>query len=122
MPDLYVVRNARSHIDAEWADIRPSLDRVAVQAQALIASLRDIPRPLFADERKASDAKRAAFAERLCDDISDLMGDLTGPIWHRADEAGIEPDQFSIVLTDLIEECARLEREANQVCVTERSM
>src|SRR5690348_4127834 len=87
----------RSHVDSEWSDMRPSLDRVALQARALIAALRDIPRPLFADERRKSDKAREAFAEQIMDGLSDLLGDLTGPIWRRAEDAGIDPDTtFSI--------------------------
>lgn len=110
----------RNQIDSEWAELRPSLDRVALQARALIAGLRDIPRPLFAGERIWSDQKKAAFAERFVGDLADLLSDLTEPLRTRADDAGIEPDQYKIDLADLLKEYDALCREANQVCVIGR--
>lgn len=123
MPDTYLSGGSskvatRAQVESEWADIRPSLDKVAVQAQALIASLRDIPRPLFADERRKADRARVAFAEQVSDGLRDLILDLIGPVSRRADDAGIDTDTIMIDLTDLLREYAALEREASQTCVT----
>lgn len=118
MPDT--ITHSPHHVHAEWAELRPSLDRVALQARALIASLGDIPRPLFSGERIWSDAKKVAFAERLCGEVVDLLADLTDPLLSRADNAGVEPERFTIDLSDLRREYAALEREASQTCVTGR--
>lgn len=118
MPDAYTP--SRAPIDAEFADMRPALDRVALRAQSLISALRDIPRPLFANERRKSDIAREAFAEEIANRLDDLMGDLLGPVRGRADDGRIEPDEFTIDLSEVWAELELLSKECNSVCVTER--
>src|SRR6185312_6820110 len=93
--------STRNHVHAEWAELRPSLDQVALQAKSLIASLRDIPRPLFADERRKSEAARVAFAEQVKDSLVDLLDDLVGPLHRRTDDAGIDVATVAVDLDDL---------------------
>lgn len=102
-------------VQCEWAELRPALDKIALQAQALIASLRDLPRPLYADERVKADQARVAFAEQVLCGIEDLMGDLTSPVRHRADDLALDPDAFAIDLSEVHEEYAALAREASQM-------
>jgi hypothetical protein len=107
------------HVRAEYAEIRPSLDCIVLQARTLVASLRDIPRPLYAYERKVADRARVRFAEHLRDGLQDLIGDLRGPMVTRADDCGFELPETD--LTDLLREIESLERECSATCVTARA-
>lgn len=109
--DSLTPHTTRAQVEAEWADLRPSLDRVVLQARSLIASLRDIPRPLYADERKRADAAVESFAELVANDLSDFLDKRTGPVRARADDAGMDPDRLEIDQGEIESERAALARE-----------
>lgn len=116
MPDNYISGGSsksagQGQVYAEWAELRPTLEMAVMHARHAIASLRDIPRPLYADEREKFDKTRQAFAEHVYAGLHDLMGDLIGPVSRRTDAAGMDTDEITVDLSEVVLEIDRLRAE-----------
>lgn len=87
-------RSTRAHLDSEWRELRDPLQRAILAAASALTALQDLPRPLYLNDRPAHRAAVTAFAEHLSDNLTDLLGDVLGPLRRRADEAGFDPDDY----------------------------
>jgi len=89
-------RHAQWALDAEWRELRGPLGGTVLLAQSVLNGLRDVPKPLRANEQETQSIAIAAFAEHLRDNLDDLLGDLLAPLHRRADAAGIDPATYTI--------------------------
>ncbi len=88
-------RHAQWQVDAEWRELRPSLNDLVTFSREALNALSGLPTAIRVDEGKTSSAASAAFAEHLSGNLTDLLADLLAPLHRRADAAGIDPAQYT---------------------------
>lgn len=88
----------RFHLDAEKRDMHDLLMRAAVAGQSAVQALVDL-----ADQRVYADERREGLrdARNLCGAIIDSLNDFVSPIRQRADDAGLDPDDYRPDLSEL---------------------